>query len=179
MGIEQGPPDKGPYQREDSQSQPPQQPPYGSYPPPRRGLSPAMWVLIGCGALVVLLAIVLAVCSYVFFKSPQGKDFMKGIGDTAECEANLVEIQGALDRFESAHDGDYPDSLDELVPVYLSDKSVLTCPAQERGAGGGYVYTKPKRSDPGSTVVIRCRHRLTEGMPFTMVLRKNGEIDQE
>lgn len=45
------------------------------------------------------------------------------------CEANLRRIGDALNRYADQNEGRYPRTLRELLPAYLSDDAILSCPA--------------------------------------------------
>ncbi len=52
------------------------------------------------------------------------------------------------------HGGEFPKALDELVPKYLPDAKLLTCPISGPSVPIGYEYYGGKDSDPGSNILL-------------------------
>lgn len=81
-----------------------------------------------------------------------------------ECKTNLVDILApALERYRARHNGNYPDTLQMLVPGYLS--KLPTCPASTPSVfsfhftrlGGVDTYsTGYSRSSSGSSYTLYC-----------------------
>jgi hypothetical protein len=52
--------------------------------------------------------------------------------EIAECERRLVSLQKAWEQYRKAHKGAEPSSVAALIPNYISDPSMLTCPTAKR-----------------------------------------------
>ena len=66
--------------------------------------------------------------------------------DIDVCEQNLVAIGKAIEAYKKEH-GDFPEWLSELHPKYLSDASLLLCPA-DKGSGKPIFFSqcRPKNA---------------------------------
>ena len=101
------------------------------------------------------------------------------------CKKHLTEIGKAIQAYQKEHD-DFPEWLSELHPKYLSDASILLCPADELGGtpvftsnadpkmpvSYGYQFhpryregTQENRAIYGDVIPLaRCRHHVNQ--PF-------------
>jgi len=67
----------------------------------------------------------------------------------AVCRQNLKDIYGAIASYRNAHDGQYPESLEQLLPGFLRDKRCLVCDSDEIARSGhhnfysSYLYHRP------------------------------------
>jgi hypothetical protein len=130
---------------------------------------------IGCGVLTIA---VIALMAWMVLKITRVPGFTSLVKDSAACQQQMVEINGALDRY-AAGKGEYPKDLKALVPDYLATSRVFHCPADSDPAKLiSYVYSRPPESAPGTTVVLTCmNHRLPNGsgvIPLRM--RKDGQL---
>jgi hypothetical protein len=99
-----------------------------------------LWGAVGCGALVLLALIALAVSMPKFGK------LVENIAAGPEKGQTLTTLHKALEKYRNEHKKAYPRTLDELVPKYLPDASLLE--AQQM------VYTPPtEKSRPEDPVV--------------------------
>lgn len=95
-----------------------------------------------------------------------------------QCQMNLQEIGGALERY-SKRNGQYPGTLDELYPSFITKKEILHCPSDPRPKNTvSYEYHQPAMDAPGSFTVVECkRHVVVEGQPpWTISLFKDGRV---
>ena len=137
---------------------------------------------VGVSCLVVVIA---GIAMGFFFvnlltKNPVFRRIYKEAQSIAQCQLNLQEIGGALDRY-SRRNGKYPATLEELYPNFLEKRSFLHCPADPRRINViSYKYTPPTIKSPPSTTVIECkRHVVLEGQPPWIVsLHKDGKVFQ-
>lgn len=100
------------------------------------------------------------------------------ISDIANCQLNLPEIYGAVERYRATHEDKYPPSLDILRKEYMKDPSVLVCPLDKSKSGKtSYTYTPPKENPKEDDILIRCnRHRVRLDLPIIEVyITVNGE----
>lgn len=111
-------------------------------------------------------------------KNPAVRQAYKGARLIADCQVNLEQIGGALERY-SRRNEKYPSSLAELHPNFLENKAALHCPADRRPLEViSYDYDPPSPKDSPDTPVIECkRHVVVEGQPpWTLTLQKDGRV---
>ena len=77
------------------------QPSYAPPPPKKKGLSPLAWVGIGCGALVLIAVVVIAIVFGVAAK--KGKDFLTDLGEnpTLVAAETMIKLNPDLELVES------------------------------------------------------------------------------
>lgn len=65
------------------------------------------------------------------------------------------QIVLACKQYQIDNDGKYPPSLDDLIPAYLTDRSVFVSPLNPKDPAG-YIYTVPARPevDSSNTIVL-------------------------
>jgi hypothetical protein len=81
-------------------------------------------------------------------------------GVATACKSNLKNLGTALEMFASDHQGRYPKSLAELVPVYL--KSIPPCPGAGRDS---YSASYVVRNQPDCYLIYCCgRNHEVSGM---------------
>jgi hypothetical protein len=116
------------------------------------------WGLAGCGVLVLITAVAVAIGGYKLSKNSDFRKMLSNLSATPGCTHNLGEIRTALDSYTADHNGKYPPSLSDLVPKYLPDKSNLTCggtgQADNVGSAMTVEYTPPKPDAPPDTPVV-------------------------
>lgn len=138
---------------------------------------------VGVSCLVILVVTVL-IGLWLYLILARNPAFEGVFGRTrlaAECQINLEQIAGGLERY-SRRNGKYPESLDDLYPDFLEKRDVLHCPADKSPKDTvSYEYKRPAKAAPGDTVVIRCeRHTIVEGEPpLILLLRKDGSVVRE
>jgi len=96
-----------------------------------------------------------------------------------QCQRNLRRIGAALRAFAKDHAGRYPDTLAELYPLYVSDESVLTCPAATQRGMGRHAYAFPgsgRRNPAPSDIVVHDRTIYNHNGRGGFVLRANGRV---
>jgi hypothetical protein len=107
---------------------------------------------IGIGYLAIMLVMM------VFMFSVMGI-FAKGMlgaltPERTQCVNHAKQIATACERYARDHAGYYPAYLTDLVPKYVPDRSVLTCPLLKYDESVGYDYFRCKASDPGEKVLL-------------------------
>jgi|GEM_PF-5458881 len=100
------------------------------------------------------------------------------VSDIVECQLNMPEIYGAVQRYRATHDDQYPPSLDVLRKEYMKDTSVLTCPLDKSKSGKtSYTYTPPKEDANDDDILISCnRHRVRHDLPVIEVYITVGGV---
>jgi hypothetical protein len=126
---------------------------------------------IGCGAIL------LACIVFAIFMKPLVEQGMQMAYSITTCTENLQSVGTALQRYRGEHGGQYPQTLEDLVPAYLADKSVLKCPtdsAVQRDVS--YAYTPPPAGAPPETIVVKCNLHNIAGERIHIVLRADGQV---
>ena len=117
---------------------------------------------------------------------PQDASLKQSEKNVEICTQNLLAIGKAIQTYQKEH-GDFPGWLSELYPKYLSDPSILLCPADTKGGkpiflinadpkmpvSYGYQFhsgyrerTQENLAVYGNVIpLVRCRHH--ENQPFT------------
>ena len=137
-------------------------PAYQPGPPARRG--PSCWVVGGVSCLVVFLAAaaLIGIAAYKVARSPEvqklGQSFKGMMGNLQEavaCKPHMEDIRAAIVRYRGKY-GKYPDNLGQLVPEFLSERSVLHCPIDpvKDPSHVTYRYYKPTDATPGSAPLL-------------------------
>lgn len=110
----------------------------------------------------------------------------QAIAKNGECANHLKVLGLLLHRFAQEHGGEMPNSLDELYPVYVSDKSVFVCPARDgefRSFDMDYEYIPGFRTDspnPDQEVVItEVQGSHTAPWLFHFVLYLDGHVEDK
>lgn len=103
--------------------------------------------------------------------------------DSAKSTKSLMhakQIVIACKRYATEHEGQYPPSLEALVPKYLGDASALTSPFQKDQTGTGYEYW-PGLTDkpPPNTVVVRDAFDSKRGRRALARADGSGEVVRE
>jgi type II secretory pathway pseudopilin PulG len=133
---------------------------------------------IGCLALIIVAFLSGLWIARLVTKNPVMHKVWSESQRIAQCQLQLQEIGGALDRYNSRN-GKYPASLDELYPVFLEKKETLHCPSAPGPKDTpSYEYTPPDANTPADAAVAVCNlHVIIEGQPpLTITLLKNGTV---
>lgn len=97
-------------------------------------------------------------------------------GEIATCAHQMEELTAALQRFRNKHDS-YPPHLQDLWPDFLTDESILWCPADEARKGPtSYDYLRPAPDAPSTDIVLKCRFHATRVSQLTLAATLGGEI---
>lgn len=124
----------------------------GVFPNPSQQASGNCWkyggfACLGCGCLVVVL---FAIITALLVSRPEFKQVAATTRSVAAAVERMQKIHKALGKY--AHDrGQYPDSLNDLVPTYLSAEDIR--PTNEEG-GPSFQYFKPPSSAGDDFVVL-------------------------
>ena len=136
---------------------------------------------ISCLVVAVVFAAFVALVAVVAGRNPAFRHFYASSKAVGICQLQMEEIGAALNRYVTKN-GDYPPKLEDLYPKFLEKKGLLHCPADRRSKEiVSYLYFRPKVSDPGSKVILKCTHHqlVVPGNPPVSVqlwLYKNGQI---
>ena len=123
---------------------------------PRRRRAPLILALVA-----VVLSLTMGGCGHLVERSqPRPKYY-----DLADrCRAQLRPVVMALRAYLAEHKGEWPSTLEEMYPGYLS--ALPHCPGDTFPKRQSYWYRRPPAGANGSTIVITCeRHRTPVGAP--------------
>ena len=112
-----------------------------------RGMAVAGLITGYLGICVFLLAI-LAGIALPIFNAVQEK------GLAAKSLAGAKQVGSACKNYAIDHQGNFPPTLDDLVPKYLSDKKLLVCPLGKGTPESGEDYFGGKDSDANSKILL-------------------------
>ncbi len=138
----------------------------------QRGGTPWPWIVgVGCGAIL------LACIVFAILMKPLAEQGMQMAYSMTACTENLQSVGTALQRYRGDHGGRYPQTLEELVPTYLTDKSVLKCPTDSAVRREvSYAYTPPPGGAPANAIVVRCDLHNIAGQEMHIVLQADGKV---
>lgn len=79
-----------------------------------------------------------------------------------ECKVHIFLIREALKKYIKDHNGEFPNTLEELFPDYIKDPYILHCPIDfNTNRLVSYLYTKPHKTDPENKIILSCeRHYI-------------------
>ncbi len=75
-------------------------------------------------------------------------------GKQVKSMANGKQIATACRLYALDHKGAFPSRLEELLPEYLQDPAVLTCPLSGPSIAVGFEYYGGKDTDPGENILL-------------------------
>ncbi len=159
----------------------------GAYPPPpapaRRsgGNTVLLWSLVGCGVIAVLLVIIGAVLVTKITKNPGTKGLFSVMAAVTPTAQSVDKIGASLEEYQKDHGGQYPPTLEALVPKYVSDKSSLVCGSSEDPKP--MVYSLPGPDTKPEAIVVRVYIgdivMPNQRQQMSVCLLKNGEVVSE
>lgn len=150
-------------------------PPFSSAPTPAAVQKKPVWPWIvgGCGCLTLLLVVLVVVAAIGIPAFSKARDRAQATNSLAKAKGIAV----ACLLYASDHETKLPATLDELIPDYLPDKSVLASPLSPNSSTG-YDYTPGlKETDPPKTVLLRDRNSSPSGLRATVYLDGSGEVN--
>ena len=83
--------------------------------------------------------------------------FTYELSDPAACLTHARLIAAACKRYATDHQGRFPQTLEQLVPQYIEDKSILTYPTPNGAMSVGYEYFDGAATDPPTKVLLISR----------------------
>lgn len=143
-------------------------------PPPPKGSGG--WKIAGfaCGGGCLVVLILIGVG--LFFLRDVFKQAIGAAQEAQNCTPDMQRVWSALDNFQRANQGKYPDKLDELIPKYLPDTSQLAC---SKSPTVKFDYIKPRDNDPASASMLEGKFNITfQNATSSIILRvtKGGEV---
>ena len=99
----------------------------------------------GCLLLLVLCGI------FIYFAA--GKFIGSAMKDSMQVAMDMATLREQIMQYKK-DTGKYPDKLEDLVPEYLPDPTVLTCPLSGPSVPVGFEYYGGKDTDPGSNILL-------------------------
>lgn len=145
-------------------------------PPPRRGMSCWTIGLLSCLGAVALVLIGVALLFFFAARQPEFRQLMSVGVQMGQCQQNMQEIYAAIERYRQRNNGQYPKSLNELVPRYLAEAGKLKCPADASNQPVSYQYQRPAANAPETTPLLTCDHHVVAQQKVPLIVFKNGQF---
>lgn len=95
----------------------------------------------------------------------------------AQSMGNARQIAMAISFYTASHDGEYPETLEELLPDELVNETALIDPLAPEFGADGYTYLRPAPGDAPATVIVVSKGTGKSGR--RVVLRKDGSVAAE
>lgn len=99
-----------------------------------------------------------------------------------KCLSNAKSISIACLAYADNHEGNYPKNLLELVPDYISDKSIFNSPFSPKPDEMGYEYFpgfKMSDPDPENKILLRGRYTTKDGKRSVVRLDSRGATERQ
>lgn len=91
-------------------------------PRPRRDAG-FTWALVGCGGIILLFVIGIGMALYLSPKSGGIRQVFENAASASSNGERLIPVRQALTRYRTSHQGEYPETLKQLVPDYLTQEA--------------------------------------------------------
>ncbi|MGC8785696.1 MAG: hypothetical protein ACP5RN_15095 [Armatimonadota bacterium] len=144
--------------------------------PTRRGMSCWTVGLLSCLGAIALVVVGLAILFIYAVRRPEFKQAMSTGVQIAQCQQNMQAIHAAIERYRQRNKGEYPKSLNDLVPRYLPDAGKLKCPADVSGEPVSYRYFPLKKDSPETSPLLQCDHHQVMNQKIPVIMLKSGEV---
>ena len=122
---------------------------------------------LGIALLAMMLMLLIFFGAFVGIALPQilkgasvnhpASSFTYELSDPAACLTHARLIAAACKRYATDHQGRFPQTLEQLVPQYIEDKSILTYPVPNGAMSVGYEYFDGAATDPPTKVLLISR----------------------
>ncbi|MFW6457042.1 MAG: FHA domain-containing protein [Planctomycetota bacterium] len=95
------------------------------------------------------------------------------------CQDNMLAVWDAVEQYRREYGGAYPDTLKELYPRYVDDRSILYCPGStEQKPGDGYLYAGKRAGDrEAGEVLLIDDGSQNHALPGACVLYTDGTLE--
>jgi len=104
-------------------------------------------LVTGYLGLIMIAALALGIALPVFAA-------VKEKAQETKCLSEAKQLALGCKLYASDHDGNYPPTLNQLFPEYLTDKKLLECPLTKDQPPMGYDYFGGKDTDPSAKVLL-------------------------
>lgn len=133
-------------------------------PTPRTaGSGCLMWMLAGCGGLLILLVAFLGFTYWSLTRNQEAQQLLQGVFSAPACGQSLLQVRMALEDYRRDHKGRYPEQLSDLIPRYLHPQRLDACGGTLEQLAPRTRYTPPDANTPPDAPVVSIR--LTESAP--------------
>jgi hypothetical protein len=146
------------------------------------------WVLGGIGCLgALIIVIVAAVLGGRALINTVGKPVEEALAKAQLIVSKQRAVYNALQRYSTANNGKYPQSLKQLVPKYVPEDPTRPIPLND-GTEVRLVYKPPKPNAAPDTVILEHKPPIKSTMTilgqkvdieFTYQVQLNGEVYQQ
>ena len=100
-------------------------------------------------------------------------------GKATKSLAQAKQIGLACKHYAGDHDGNFPPTLDDLVPKYLPDKHLFVCPLGKGTSESGYNYFGGKDSDPNSKILLSSEAKLLQRKRIVVHVDDSADMEQD
>ena len=100
-------------------------------------------------------------------------------GRATKCMSQAKQIAIACKLYAMDHKGNYPASLDELVPDYLTDRNLFVCPMTQDKTAMGYEYFGGKDSDPADKILLESKATTRSHKRVIITSDGSGSLKRE
>lgn len=159
----------------------------GGYPMPAPIKRPGnngllLWSLVGCGVIALLVVIIGGFMMTRLMKNSGAKGMFSVMAAMTPAAESVEKVGADLEAYRKDHDGQYPPTLDALIPKYAADKSAFISGGSDDPKPMEYTAPKPEASE--SAVVVRVHLGditmvPTQRQQMYVCLLKNGEVVSE
>lgn len=131
------------------------------------GLVTGYLMLLAFGALILALiaGLALPVFNHANVKNKSTRTLAQG-----------KQIGLACKLYATDHDGDFPKTLDELVPTYLSDEKLFVCPLDSTDSAMGYEYFGGNENDGPRKMLLRSKAATADGKRVVIYSDDSAEL---
>ncbi len=126
------------------------------------------YIVLAIGGLSFLAGLALPVFGAVQEKAKLTQSLSNGRQIAIGCRAYATD-----------HGGEFPKTLDELVPKYLPDAKLLTSPVSGPSVPIGFEYYGGKDSDPGSKVLLVSKAAVRGKQRVVIHADSSGEVARD
>jgi type II secretory pathway pseudopilin PulG len=96
-----------------------------------------------------------------------------------KCLSNAQQIALSCRLYASDHDGNYPQTLEQLVPDYLPDNHIFTCPITKDATTVGYEYFGGTDTDPPNKVLLTSKATTRDHKRVVVYVDSSGILKRD
>ena len=137
-----------------------------------RGIAIAGLVTGYLGFVLIFLGILAGIALPVFNSIQVRGKAVKGL-------AQAKQIALGCKLYAGDHNGNYPETLDQLIPDYVSDRRIFVCPLSADQTSVGYKYYGGTEAYPASKVLLENKDAWKQHFHIVVHMDASGEITRE
>jgi Domain of unknown function (DUF4190)/GYF domain 2 len=137
------------------------------------GLAIAGLVTGYLGLLLIIVVLFLGALAIPAFSAARDRAL------ATQCLSNARQIALACRMYAMDHGGNYPATLNQLVPDYVPDTHLFTCPITKDSTIIGYEYFGGKDSDPPTKILLMSKAKTRDGKRIVIYSDATGDVKRE